>query len=966
VSPERWQRLDAVIAAAMEHPLAERAEFVARECGPDDALRADALSLLAAAERGGAFLSGSALDRLARDIAADGWTLQKGERIGPYIVDRLLGAGGSGEVWRARDERLGRDIAIKILLPHLCSDRERVRRFAEEARTAGALNHPNILSVYDVGEHRGAPFLVAECVEGQSLRKHLQAGPLAAPAALAIAVQVARGLAVAHARGIVHRDLKPDNLRLRADGVVKIVDFGLAKLQMPDGSEPGATGTLTGAIIGTAGYIAPEQLRGEPVDGRADLFALGATLYEMLCGRSPFKGDNTVETLHAILTGEPPAISTMAPDVPAPVAAIVTRLLEKMPDARFQSAADLTWALEQVTADHAPPASRSADRSRRFTQPTVRAIAWVTGVATAAVLVLAAMGWRTSVESTVVPPLTTFTWTLPDGMVLGSSPVVSPDGARIAFVGVLAGESRLLLREIASLETVAIPGTVGARLPFWSPDSRRLGFFANGKLMKVELAGAAPIALADAPDPRGGTWSTSGMIVFSADLIGSALSKVSADGGSVEAATLLDETYGDNSHRWPAFLPDGTHFLYFVRSLEDGRRGVYVARADRPATVPGPQLFRSESEAIYAASASGDGLGHVLYVHDGRIEARAFHAARVAPAGSARIIDLSAGDATPYHPSMLSASATVIAFAGALMPFGVRLGSVELAGGDARLRTGRELQNWPRLSPDGRWLARQRIDPLRGNADVWLEDLERGVHLRATTAPEADMMPVWSPDATMFAYVSGMPPGRAGTRRLSIAAADGTGLIAELPCPGESYCEPTDWTRDDDLIVNVRTHAGGDVWRVPVRSNSAAEPLFAQPSFNERDARVSPDGRSIAYVSDEQGKPEVFVRNLSGPAARVIISADGGDQPVWRRDGTELYFVDAVGRLHSVEVRATENGQPTYGAPVELPVPSIGSGHWGTQYDVSEDGRVLYFIDRTAEPPPDEVTVVIGWRALLE
>ena len=295
------------------------------------------------------FWRGTALDRLAKGFTADGWSLRAGERVGAYIVEHLLGSGGSGEVWRARDARIGRDVAIKVLLPHFSKDAERLRRFAEEARTAGALNHSNILAVYDVGEHQGAPFLVSECLEGESLRARLDAGPVGQDEAVVVALGIARGLAAAHARGIVHRDLKPDNVFLRSDGGVKILDFGVAKLLMPvDPLFAAGSHTVTGAIIGTAGYMAPEQVRGENVDARADLFALGATLYEMLHGQRPFRGASAIETLHAILTTEVPDLGSVHHRVSPSLATIVTRLLKKAPDARFQSAVDLAWALEQV------------------------------------------------------------------------------------------------------------------------------------------------------------------------------------------------------------------------------------------------------------------------------------------------------------------------------------------------------------------------------------------------------------------------------------------------------------------------------------------------------------------------------------------------------------------------------------------------------------------------------------------
>ena len=961
---DRWQQLDRIFSDARQLPLEQRAVFVARACGGDDGLRAEVHSLLVADDESGEFMNAPALERLATLVAADGWGLEPGERLGAYTVLRLIGSGGTGEVWRARDERLGRDVAIKVLLPHVASDAGRLQRFAEEARAAGALNHSNILTVYDVGEHHGVPFLVSECLEGQSLRKRLEAGPLPADEAVAVALGIARGLAATHARGIVHRDLKPDNVFLRSDGGVKILDFGLAKLQLPANPQAGPH-TMTGIIAGTAGYMAPEQVRGENVDARADLFALGVTLYEMVGGHHPFRSASTFETLHSILNTDPADLAAVNHQIQPSLAGIVMRLLKKAPEARFQSAADLAWALEQVPP---APARRPASRVRPDGPGAPSRSRWLFAIAApalAAALLLS--GWLLVQERSRQPgpvPLTQFTWTLPAGMVLDSAPIVSPNSRHVAFVGKDATGSRLFVRDMGSLEAVAIAGTEGAKQPFWSPDSTSVGFFARRHLMKVRVTGGAPVAVADAPDGRGGAWSASDRIVFGPDLIASALHGVPADGDNVEPATLLDHAAGDQSHVWPAFLPDGRHFLYFIGSRLDDRRGVYLGDAGRPALPPGAPLFRSESEAVYAP-VPGSTHGALFYVVDGRIQVRRFDNERLRLAGEARTVGLSGGGRTPYHASMLSASSEMLAFAESAVPFGARLEVVSRDGARLRRWDEREAQNWPRVSPDGRHLARQRIDAVRSAPDIWVDDLERGTRVRITHGPAPGIFPVWSPDANHLAYLDGNPPGRPGRKVLAIAAADGTGRVRTLPCPG-SYCEPTDWTPDGrHLIVTVRDTRGADVWMVPAEAGAPPQPLLAA-AFAEHDARVSPDGRWIAYVSNESGRPEVSVRSMSGAPTRIVLSGVGGSQPVWRRDGAELFFVDPQGRLRSVTVRQTGNGPTTFGLPVELNVPRIGAGHWGTQYDVSPDGRRVYFLPRNEDPAPRDIRVVIGWRALLE
>jgi eukaryotic-like serine/threonine-protein kinase len=967
MSTERWQQLDRVFIEAIQRPAAERSGFIEDACRSDAALKAEALALLAASDDSSEFMATSALEYLAKTVAAGGWSLEAGERVGVYTVLNRLGAGASGEVWRARDERLGRDVAIKIVLPHTSSDSERLRRFADEARLAGSLNHPNLLTVHDVGEHAGLPMLITECLDGQSLRRRLEAGPLPVGKAINVAFGIARGLAAAHARGVVHRDVKPENVFLRTDGDVKILDFGLAKLLPAVASQPAAQRlTIDGLILGTPGYMAPEQVRGEPADAGADLFAVGVITYEMLAGSNPFKRASIVETLHATLTADAPDLTAAVPGIPPALAKLVMRLLEKDPQARFLSAQDLAWALEQLVDVSARAQTLSRDT------PSRRRASWRGWVAATAVLAAGVLGagiYSTrgtgDGEADVTRP-TQFTWALPQGLVLDSPPVVSPDGQRIVFAARAgAEESRLFVRELAALEPVVLAGTEGAKQPFWSPDGRALGFFARGKLMKLGLPGGAPVALADAMDGRGGTWSGRGMIVYEPDLVGSALFKVPGAGGRAELVTRLDPTQGDLSHRWPVFLPDGLHFLYFVRSANEGRRGVYVGRIDAPAAMPAAPLLLSESEAVWVPDASDARFGDLLTVNQRRIEVRRFDVERLMLIGDARALEWRAGEQTPYHPSMFSASQTTLAFASDRVPFGQRLASVDRTGDHLQLQSA-EAQGWVRLSPDGRRLARQRIVDGPENPDIWVDDLDRGTRLRISSAPTPDIYPVWSPDGNRLAYVSGNPPGRPGERVISIATADGSGVVETFGCPGDpdTYCEPTDWL-GDRLFVTVRTARGGDIWSVAADKSHAAEPLLAEP-YNERDGRVSPDGRWIAYVSDESGRPEVSVRSLVGSARRIVLSPDGGNQPVWRKDGSELFFVDPEGRLRALPASRTNTLDSTFGLPVVLPIPPIGFGHWGTQYDVSPDGRRIYFMQRNRDAPPSSVTVVLGWRSLLK
>jgi Tol biopolymer transport system component len=580
----------------------------------------------------------------------------------------------------------------------------------------------------------------------------------------------------------------------------------------------------------------------------------------------------------------------------------------------------------------------------------------------------AALGWwLRTVFVTDRPTLrfTRSTWVLPAGAALNSAPAVSPDGQHIAFTASAKGEpNRLFLRSLSTLDARPIAGTDGAEHPFWSPDSGSVAYFARGRLMKVAINGGGPVEICATRGGRGGAWSRNGVIVFSPDAIDSALAQVSAGGGAAQPATVLDRAQGENAHRWPVFLPDGIHFLYFVRSIQGDRRGVYLGRVDRAAETPGAPLFRSESEAQYVPLTRDTGV--LVSAANGHLEVRGFDPRRLRLTRDPITLDVAASGLGLYHASMFSASPDVLIHVASPIPYGQRLASVDRDGGRLDVREERRVLNWPRLSPDGRRIAYQELDATAGSPDLLVEDLERGSRLKVTKDGAAGLLPVWSPDGQRLAYVT----GTVAKSTVVIGSADGTGALTTVPCPAQQ-CFPSDWS-PAGLLTTVRTvdettglaRGPSDVWILSSADGEASRPLLAE-SFIERDARFSLDGRLIAYVSEETGRPEVSIRRIDGRPARDVISVGGGDQPVWARNGQELYFVDPQGALRRVSVARGSDGRPVPGKPVLLGVPPIGFGHSSTQYDVSREGRI-YFFDRRREPPPSEVGVLIGWRALLK
>jgi Tol biopolymer transport system component len=792
--------------------------------------------------------------------------------LGPYEILDLLGAGGMGEVYRARDPRLGRVVAVKVLPSSLSADEKRLHRFEQEARAAGMLNHPNVLAIYDVGTHEGSPYLVSELLDGETLRARLDAGPIPLSKVFEYASQIAMGLAAAHEKGIVHRDLKPENLFLTRDGRMKILDFGLAKLTRPEMEHRTDAPTLPrdtdpGVVMGTVGYMSPEQVRGQEADARSDIFAVGAIVYEMLTRRRAFRRDTAVETMNAILSEDPPEAADSSPGLTR----LVRRCLEKRPEERFQSARDLAFALEALSGSSGTMAALPSGGGPRARERYALALA---GVFSIAALSLGIVHFREH-----DPERRTYRFGVlpPQGAELGANEetgfALSPDGRHLVFTASDAsGKSVLFLRPLDAPEARALSGTEGASYPFWSPDSRFVGFFAMGKLKKIDIVGGPPQTLCDAARNRGGTWNENGVILFAPDYNGP-LSRVSDSGGTAAVATTLDSSRQETFHRWPQFLPDGRHFLYVVRSASPDHTGIYLRSLD---TDDPRRLVGAYSSVAYVPH-------HLLYVRGKTLLAQPFDASRLELSGEPFPVLDGAGSFAAIGKAHVSVSESgVFAYhahsTDDTLPVwfdreAKRLGALGPRGG---------YEDVAALSPDEQRLAFSRVDPQTGAQDIWTVNFAQGTTSRFTSSPAPEHFPVWSSDGTRIVFSSSRLAG--GGNDLFLKASNATGEEELLLRTGATNVA-TDWSADGRFILYqaLLPRTNYDLWALPLEGDR--KPIvLVKTDFSEEDARLSPDGRWLAYTSDESGRQEVYVRPFLRPGGSQVISTSGGRNPMWRRE----------------------------------------------------------------------------------
>jgi len=907
-----------------------------------------------------------------------------GTRIGSYEIVAALGAGGMGEVYRARDTRLDRDVAIKLLPEAFAHDHERLARFEREAKTLAALNHPNIAAIYGIeeaaaeaamapGVGRAMRALILELVEGPTLADRVAHGPIALDEALPIARQIAEALEAAHEKGVIHRDLKPANVKLRTDGTVKVLDFGLAKLAQapgpgPQASELTASPTITtpamtgiGVILGTAAYMSPEQARGKVVDKRADVWAFGCVLYEMLTGRRVFGGEDVTDTIAAVVRAEPDW-STLPADTPASIRRLLRRCLEKdvrerLPEigsARLEISDAQTQPTETAIRATAPPTSASLSSRRER-------LAWssVVLLLAVAVMTLGAPYWRQSpavaepeMRVEISTPRTN-TGAVPSfaSANLGSF-ALSPDGRHLVFSATGEdGQARLWLRPLDVLGARELAGTEGALFPFWSPDSRSIAFFADRRLKRLDVAGGPVQTITEAPlGGRGGTWNSEGIILFAVfDPGGNGLLRVPASGGD---AVLITKPRERETHRFPQFLPDGRHFLYFARFLaerEQREEGIYLASLDSGET---RRLASSDTAALYTRD------GWALFVREGRLIGQRLDLSRQELTGD----PVTVAEDVYYDATTLNVGAFSVSASGAVA---YRTGGIsrrQLTWFDRSGTAGESVGaadgtfGSVALSPDGRRVATHRS--VQQNVDLWIIDGART--MRFTFDSGIDESPVWSADGQQIVFDS----TRSGVRdlyRKASAGGNSEELLTDLP---KTSKWPVDVSADGRslLFETDDPKPGTDIWVLSLDGDRKPFP-FVNTAFDEQAAQFSPDGRWVTYSSNESGRTEIYVRPFPGPGGQWQISTAGGSQARWAPSGKEVYYIAPDATLMAVPI-VIKGDAIEPGAPVELFQTRIWNTNFsrgGFQYDVGPDGRFLInvAVDQDSLLP---ITLLLNWN----
>jgi serine/threonine protein kinase/Tol biopolymer transport system component len=876
-------------------------------------------------------------------------SLAPGVRLGVYEVRDLIGAGGMGEVYRGHDTRLNRGVALKILPETFAVNADRLARFKREAQVLASLNHSNIASIFGFEESNGVHALVLELVDGPTLADCIARGPMTLEDALPMARQIAEALEAAHAQGVVHRDLKPANIKIRPDGTVKVLDFGLAKALTGDAVPPAASGTQTitspamtqlGVILGTAAYMSPEQARGKTVDKRSDIWAFGSVLYEMLTGKRAFDGDDMSDTLANALKRDPDW-SALPATTPANIRRTLQRCLEKNPARRIHDIADARLELEQNDPTDAPA---TAPLPRRLTAERI-------GWGLLASLLAGGLAYSL-MRIPPAPPVVRFQISPPENASFGASTGVgradsttgatlSPDGTQLAFIVEQSGRTLVWLRRLDAFTSRPLVGTDDALMPFWSPDGRTIGFFAGNKLKRIDVADGSVQTIGDVPGvPRGASWGSQDVIVFSSGTP-ARLARVSARGGVVTPIDLADTSFS----RWPSFLPDGRQFLYVGRFQPSETSQSLIVGSIEPGAPPRRIMAFVGSGAVAAN-------GVLLFVKDGSLVQQRFDLDRLEVTGEATIIVGEVLDSPGFGRADFSVSQTgVLAFRSASnrsnqFAWFDRSGNLmEAVGPPGNYRT-------PDLSPDGTRLAFTDVN----QGDLWILDLSRKTSSRFTTETGTETAPAWFPDGTRIAY-------RRDGGGLFEKDASGTGTERQLlkePINGPSQVTPDGkWI----LYFNVTRAESQDVYVLPTTGDPTPKAIVQSP-FADVEPQLSPDLRWLAYASTETGRNEIYVQPFPPTGKRWQVSNSGGRQPLWRADGKELFFVSDERRLYAMDVNEKSESFD-YGAPRFLFELRANVFNALKSYIPSRDGqRFLVNMLLGADDAP--ISIVHNWQAGLE
>ena len=855
--------------------------------------------------------------------------------IAHYRIGSKLGEGGMGAVYRATDTKLGREVAVKLLPESFARDPDRLTRFTREAQLLASLNHANIATIYGVEERA----LVMELVEGVTLAERIAQGPMSLEEALPAARQIAEAVEYAHERGVIHRDLKPANIKITPEGRIKVLDFGLAKafgagaaVRDPELS-PTITmsATVAGVIMGTAAYMSPEQAKGKPVDRRADIWAFGVILVELLTGGRLYEGETVSETLAAVLLKEPD-LSRLPKATPAGIHSLIRRCLDRDPLRRLRDIGEARVILEQPDSAHAD----STTPARRW--PWI-AVALLAG-ALALVFYFRPADEPRVIRFALVPPKDV------SFDVFTSIPAISPDGRKVAVAATGGGKQAIWLRDVESLTGRWLPGTEGGSYPFWSPDSRSLAFFAGGALKKVEIAGELAVKICDVPGSAGGSWSPAGVIIF-ARRYSSPIMRVPEEGGIPQPVT--PQIRGSMAgQRFPSFLPDGRHFLYFSLENEIDKSGIYLAALDSDER---RLLLPIRSNAVYAHP------GYLLYSRDGTLMAQPFDARHTRITGPA--VAIADGIDSPQDSARQGAFSVsnngVMVYSAGSEIGPTRLTWFDRSGAPKGTLGPAVAMQWPAISRDGKAVVVDQQDPGTGSQDLWLYDFSRALPFRFTFDSALSRYAVWSPNGSHIAFVS----NRDGFFKIYRKAVNGSSPPEILHTTPPAW--PDDWSNDGRLlIIEVPSSANNgsrDLWVLPLTGDRKAFP-YLQTKASERWGRLSPDGRWLAYSSDETGRVEVYVTTFPNPGGKWQVSTDGGDVPVWGRDGKNLFFLAPDRKMMAVDV----NGGERFAAGAIKPLfdTHIVSGPQA-RFDVGPDGRFLVPVQsqQTAGTP---LTAVINWN----